>query len=372
MSDLPFQLAKQVNRVPSMSLPLDAAGENRFQNLMEDIIMIDLHEHPMVCTEPMDDLVEYLRYGQYEWGYEAIRHGGWTAVATANVFRGMMATTEMSHVTFADLADEIGMMVADARLNSDNVAVVTSADEILAAKQTGKIGVFPTVEHLAISDALHRVDVLYSMGVRMAGLTYNLQNSIGCGLTESRDSGITDFGAAVIERMNDLGMAVDVSHAGYKTASDAIERSKAPIIFSHNASHSLRPTWRTRKDDELIACAKRGGLVAVTAVPNALSDSPTQDIGCVLDHYDYLVNLVGVDHVGIGTDTLIGDHVGYHRKMMGRGLFGGMPAPYLNGLESPADGKNLIRGFITRGYSDVDIRKLAGGNALNFIRRVVG
>jgi membrane dipeptidase len=110
----------------------------------------------------------------------------------------------------------------------------------------------------------------------------------------------------------------------------------------------------------------------VTAVPNSLSDDPHQDINCVLDHYDYFVKLVGVDHVGIGTDTQIGDHVGFHRVLLGRNAPDRLPAPYLDGLESPADGPNIIRGLIARGYSDSDIRKIAGQNALDFLRRTIG
>ena len=370
MGKNPFALAKQVDRVPSMTLPLDSEEENRYQRLMEDLVMIDMHQHPMVCPDNMDEFIEYLHLGQYEWGYEAIRHGGWSAAATANAFRGMVGCPELSYIAFEDLADEVGMMVADVRMHRDDAVVVTNAEEILRAKEAGKVGILPTVEHLAIGDVLHRVDVLYSMGVRMGGLTYNLQNAIGSGLTERHDAGLSDFGIAVVHRMNELGMAVDVSHAGWQTAIDAIEHSKTPIIYSHNASHSLRPTWRTRKDDELAACAKKGGLIAITAVPNSLSDDPNQDINCVLDHYDYMVKLVGVDHVAIGTDTLIGDHVAFHKKMLGK-LMTNVPAPYLDGLESPADGKNLVRGFISRGYSDKDVRKLAGGNALNFIRNVM-
>ena len=132
----------------------------------------------------------------------------------------------------------------------------------------------------------------------------------------------------------------------------------------------MRPTARTRNDEELSACAEKGGLIAITAVPNALSDDPKQTIDCVLDHYDYMVKLVGVDHVGIGTDTNIGDHVAFHRVMLGRDTEQ-LPAPYLDGLESPADGKNIIRGLIRRGYSDDEVRKLAGGNALQFFRRVM-
>lgn len=370
MADTPFALTKQVGRVPSMTLPLDSQEELRYQRLMEDLVLVDMHQHPMVCPDNMDDFIEYLRLGEYEWGYEAIRHGGWGAAATANAFRGMAGCPELSFIAFEDLAEEVGMMVADVRLHRDDATVVTSPDEILRAREDNKVGIFPTVEHLAIGDALQRVDVLYSMGIRMAGLTYNHQNNIGSGLTERHDAGLSDFGIAVVHRMNDLGMAVDVSHAGWQTAMDAIEHSKTPIIYSHNASHTLRPTWRTRRDDELIACAKKGGLISITAVPNSLSDDPDQDINCVLDHYDYMVKLVGIDHVAIGTDTLIGDHVAFHKKMLGS-LMRDFPAPYLNGLESPADGKNLVRGFISRGYSDEDVRKLAGGNALNFLRHIM-
>jgi membrane dipeptidase len=110
----------------------------------------------------------------------------------------------------------------------------------------------------------------------------------------------------------------------------------------------------------------------VTAVPNSLSDDPHQDINCVLDHYDYFVKLAGIDHVGIGTDTQVGDHVGFHRVLLGRNAPDSLPADYLDGLESPADGSNIIRGLIARGYDDDAIRKIAGLNALDFFRRTMG
>jgi membrane dipeptidase len=167
-------------------------------------------------------------------------------------------------------------------------------------------------------------------------------------------------------------MVIDLSHAGTRTALDAIEHSRVPVVFSHNAAKAIWPTNRTRGDEELLACARKGGVIGVTAVPNSLSDDAHQDINCVLDHYDYLVELVGEDHVGIGTDTLGGDHVGFHKVAMGRDTAGRQfPAPYLNRLESPADGKNIIRGLIARGYDDQAIAKIAGQNALNLLRRVI-
>ena len=214
---------------------------------------------------------------------------------------------------------------------------------------------------------------MYGLGVRLAGLTYTRQTYVGDGQFERTDCGLSDLGIAAVERMNDLGMIVDVSHAGTRTALEAIEVSRVPVVFSHNAAKAIWPTNRTRGDEELLACAGKGGVIGVTAVPNSLSDDPHQDINCVLDHYDYLVKLVGVDHVAIGTDTLVGDHVGFHKLAMGRDTAGRQfPAAYLSGLESPADGKNIIRGLIARGYSDEQIRKIAGDNVLELLRRVVG
>jgi len=365
-----IRLSAQVNRVPSMRVALDAREEKRFRGLVEESVMMDLHEHPMVLPENTDDFVEYLRRGKYEWGYDAAKHGGWTVIATGNGFRGMVNSPELSYIAFNDLVDEVGMMIVDAG-KRDDVLLVGRATDVTRAKQQGRVGLLPTVEHLAIGDVLHRVDVLYALGVRMAGLTYNLQSAAGSGLRARHDAGLSEFGNEVVRRMNDVGMAIDLSHAGFRTAMDAIERSRTPILFSHNAAYSLRPTWRTRRDEELLACAAKGGLVAITAVPNSLSDDPSQDIRCVLDHYDYMVKLVGVDHVAVGTDTLIGDHVGFHCKMLGSDR-ATLPAAYLDGLESPADGQNIIRGLITRGYSDDEVRKIVGGNALEFLRRVAG
>ena len=367
-----FNLVSQVGRVPSMTVPLDSRQESRFQHLMEESIIIDLHQHPMVLPEDFNQYFEYLRSDNYVWGYDAVRAGGFTAVGTANVFRGMLHTSEMSFIRLSDLLDEVTMMISDISRHED-VLQVGSAAGIESAKQQGKVGFLPTVEHLAIGNELNRVDVLYNAGIRLAGLTYSRKSYIGDGIFERNDGGLSEFGVEVIQRMNDLGMVVDVSHASFRTAMDAIEASSTPVTFSHDGSYTLASyslqARRLRRDEELLACARKGGVIGITAVPNRLSNDPEQSIECVLDHYDYMVKLVGVDHVAIGTDTSIGDMVGVGQVVMGR--TGPAPAPYLNGLESPADGKNIIRGLIARGYSDEDVGKIAGGNALAFFRRIM-
>jgi membrane dipeptidase len=355
-----------------MRVALDRAQEQRFERLMEDLLLIDVHQHPMVLSADANEMPAYFRGNAYAWGFEAVQAGGWTAVATANLLSCLGKEPDASFSRFEDLVDEIGMMLADVHKQPDQVVKVTRAQDILDAQQSRKIGFLPTVEHLAIGNALHRVDVLYGIGVRLAGLTYMRKSSIGDGQYERTDCGLSDFGVDVVRRMNDLGMAIDLSHAGSRTALETIELSQVPVVFSHNAAATIRPTRRSRSDEEVRAVAARGGLVCVTAVPNSLSDDPHQDINCVLDHYDYFVKLVGIDHVGIGTDTQVGDHVGFHRVLLGRNAPDNLPAAYLDGLESPADGSNIIRGLIARGYEDAAIRKIAGQNALDFFRRTMG
>ena len=143
--------------------------------------MIDVHQHPFVCPEDMTRLVELLRGNKYEWGYEAVRHGGWTAVATANAFRGFVSTRDMSFTRFDDLLAEVGIMLSDLSL-TDEAVLVGNADQIEAAKQQGTVGFLPTLEHLAIGSELDHVDTFHAMGIRMAGLTYNRKNFIGDGL----------------------------------------------------------------------------------------------------------------------------------------------------------------------------------------------
>jgi membrane dipeptidase len=355
-----------------MRVALDAAQEQRFKRLMEDLVLIDVHQHPMVLAADANEMPAYFRANAYQWGFEAVEAGGWTAVATANLLSCLGKEPDASFSRFADLVDEIGMMLADVHKQSEHVLKVNRAQDILDAQQCGRVGFLPTVEHLSIGHELHRLDVLYGIGVRLAGLTYMRKSYIGDGQYERTDCGLSDFGVEVVRRMNDIGMAIDLSHAGSRTALETIELSAAPVVFSHNAAAAIRPTRRARSDQELQACAARGGLCCVTAVPNSLSDDPRQDIECVLDHYDYFVKLVGIDHVGIGTDTQVGDHVGFHRVLLGRNAPDTLPAPYLDGLESPADGFNIIRGLIARGYDDASIRKIAGQNALDFFRRTFG
>jgi membrane dipeptidase len=132
-----------------------------------------------------------------------------------------------------------------------------------------------------------------------------------------------------------------------------------------------------KTDEELKALVEKGGIAGVSGIPNQLSNKPEQGIEDVMNHVNYMTDLIGVDHVAIGLDNLFGDHVELHRRSDG-GIFTlkhigqELNAPFMWGIESPEEWPNITRGLVSRGYSDQEIQKILGENALNLIERVVG
>jgi len=141
----------------------------------------------------------------------------------------------------------------------------------------------------------------------------------------------------------------------------------------------LNPRCKRLKTDEQIqAVAEKGGLIGICAVPNFLANTKRQGIQDLLNHVDYVVKLVGVDYVAIGLDNLFGDHVAYHRKVMGEGsgitsrIGVKLVADYMEGIESLEEWPNITRGLVSRGYSDQEIEKIIGSNALRIMDRTIG
>ena len=219
------------------------------------------------------------------------------------------------------------------------------------------------------------VDLFYQLGQRVSLLTYNTRNLIGNGSTERHDDGISDFGISIIERMNRLGMAVDVAHCGDRTTLEAFEISKRPVLITHANCRALNPNQPRCKTDEAIRkMAEKGGVMGITDVRNFVSDKEPTTTENVLDHYDHVAKLVGVEHVGVGSDI---DLDGYDAlpddfKKWLRGLF---KASYAFRDRFDTDGVNhykrmfdITDGLIRRGYSEADIELILGGN----FRRVLG
>jgi membrane dipeptidase len=252
------------------------------------------------------------------------------------------------------------------------------AQDFVRAKESGKQAVMFGLEPQSFGRDLGRVAIAYGLGIRVALLTLNTRNYVGDGCGERTNTGLSYLGLELVEQMNELGMLIDLSHCGTQTTLDAIEASQDPVLCNHVGARTLYPQLkRLKTDEELVALADKGGLAGISAIPNQLSRNPEQGIEDMLNHIDYIVHLIGTDHVAIGTDILFGDQVEVHRQtdqtLLKLDYYGQeLNAPYMYGIESPEEWPNITRGLVSRGYSDDEIRKILGGNALRIISDVVG
>lgn len=246
---------------------------------------------------------------------------------------------------------------------------VDSADDLNRVKSSGKVGVLIGVQNAEHFRTLSDVDLFASLGQRVSQLTYNTRNLIGNGSTERRDEGISDFGANIIDRMNKVGMAVDVSHCGDRTTLDAFELSKKPVLITHSNCRALAPGHPRCKTDEAIkAVGKAGGVMGITAVRMFVKNDEPTTIEHVLDHFDHVRKLIGSEHLGVGSDI---DLDGYdkmpaeeNRRLRGsyKGSYGFRDKIDVEGLDHPRRMFDLTEGLIRRKYSDKDIEGVLGGN----------
>ena len=177
---------------------------------------------------------------------------------------------------------------------------LASFDEL---KKSEKIGVLLGLQNSKHFRGPDDVDLFFSLGQRVSQLTYNSRNLIGNGSTERRDDGISDFGIAIVQRMNKLGMAVDVSHCGDRTTLDSFEVSKKPVLITHANCRALVPHPRCKTDEAIKKMAATGGVMGITGVRMFVKvDEPTT-IEDALNHFDHVARLVGVEHLGVGSDS---------------------------------------------------------------------
>ncbi len=259
------------------------------------------------------------------------------------------------------------------------VSAFTAAD-IRKAKKEGIQAILYQLEPWSGRRNLDLVDVAYGLGFRMILLTFNTRTYIGDGCAEKTNAGLSYLGLELVERLNSAGILIDLSHCGIQTSLDAIEHSKDPCLFNHTGARALNPqVKRLRTDEELQAITEKGGMIGISAIPNQLSSKLEQSIEDHLNHIDYVADLVGTNHMMIGLDNVFDDQVQNHKEMdkKSKGLNrkrDGMVlvAPYIYGLEAPDEWENIVRGLVKHGYSDSDIKKIIGENALKIIKQVVG
>ena len=241
----------------------------------------------------------------------------------------------------------------------------------------------------AFGDDLSRVDYFYNLGLRMVQLTYNLRNLVGDGCTEAHQGGLSYFGREMVQRLNEARILVDVSHCSEQVGWDAMKISTAPIVVSHSASKAVCYHDRGKTDELAKAVADHGGYFGVVIVPGFIAESPEATLDDFARHIEHLVDVMGIDHVGIGTDKTgpgpgtesivqYPDSMPRHRP--GSFDWAGFrlkehrltPEYHLKGYRDFGDWPNLTVELAQRGFNEEELRKVLGLNFLRVFREVVG
>lgn len=361
-------------------LPLDTEQEARVGKLAKENVIISLHDHPTFFPKDLSKTMDFNREGRDVCAYEALSKSYLDCVFD-NMLDGTNNISSKAGWKWVDIIHDLGMRLCDIA-HQDFLIHCKRVDDIYTAHAEGKIAWVACVEGAApIENEIDRIDILYGLGVRLLGVTYSESNALGNGLKEDNDGGLTKFGKACVERMNKLGMLIDVSHCGPKTAYDTVMHSKDPIIASHVGARALWDSKRLFNDDLIKAIASKGGVVAIEAAPHTTmtETEKTHNLDAIMEHFEYIKNLVGIDHVSFGVDTLYGDHVELHHtfaKNLSTKDTTNQSVPYtevkyVEGVENPTEASwNILRWLVKHDYSDADIAKVLGGNALRVLKQV--
>ncbi|MDP6359954.1 MAG: membrane dipeptidase [Planctomycetota bacterium] len=258
-------------------------------------------------------------------------------------------------------------------------------EDIVAAKEAGRHcfymtgnGVPVPLDFVSVEEELRFILTFFRLGVRMMHLTYNRRNLIGDGCGETTDAGLSDFGHAVVKKMNEVGVIVDVAHSGLQTCYDAAKASDKPMVISHSTCATLSNHARAKTDEVIRAVVDTGGYMGVCCIPAFLGRSG--DISAFLDHIDYVVKTFGADHVAIGTDVSYdppqtGDRPRQpktRQRWESHWPEDAFPEKYRDTTMSESmawtNWPLFTVGMIQRGHSDDDIQKVLGQNVMRIAR----
>jgi len=371
-----FKLARELDRVPSRRVEVSDAQEERVWRLLDQNLAISLHDHCSVVPEDIDDLGDQRRQGRDFTGYAGMARSGLDAVFDC-MMDGTGTITSKAGWKWDDVIFDLGMRMGDIA-HQGFVIRGESLDDIKRAKENGQIAFVASLEAATpIENEVDRLDILYGLGIRSSGIAYSEANTLGSGLREGRDGGLTDFGRQAVRRMNKLGIAIDISHSGDQTSLDTIEASTKPIFATHAGARGLWNTKRMKPDEVLKALAAKGGVIGIEAAPHTTltKKNPKHNIESFMEHFEYCADLMGIEHVAFGPDTLFGDHVGLHHYYAKQLSIGAITkgvqyeeVEYVDGIENPAEAfPNIVRWMVKHDYSDGDVAKAIGGNVMRVL-----
>lgn len=341
--------------------------EHRVERIRQEFPVISLHDHPVRLPKNVEEYGSYTSSGWVRTAYDGLKNSPLDAVFVSNL--GVR--------TWDEAINALGKRFCDIG-HQDFVVKAESLEDIQQAKRNGKVAFISGFEtSTMIENKLDRLDILFGLGVRTLGITYSESNSLGTGLGETFQGGLTKFGQEAVKRMNDIGFVIDVSHSSDQTSLDVCDVSDDPVIASHNGAQALHDITRLDPDNVLKAVADTGGLIGIQAAPHTTStfSHPRHGIESFMEHFEYVKDIVGIEHVTFGPDVNYGDHVGLH-KHFGKDM-DQFPdeiitdIEYTKGLDNPTEAwHNIIRWLVKQGYSDKEIQRVIGGNTLRVLEQV--
>ncbi len=374
-------------------VPFGIFAQIDYKTLHRNALVVDLHNDALYSKSEGIDIEHEQTYGQFD--LIKMREGGLDVQFFAIWPNPQNYEKQSAYDQAVSMIDTFNTLL---ERQSDLMLQALNPQDIINITSTGKTAACLGLEGGdAIENDLDKINYFYTRGVRYIGLTWN-NSTIWASSARDESSGywngkkgLGSFGRLVVERMNKLGMMIDLSHAGEETFYDVIEYSKKPVIVSHSSVYAICPHYRNLKDDQIKALAKNGGILCINfysgylvkgfdkiyrnarkradAIEDSLSnridhppfnraqfihqqiDSLYPDVGEVVDHIEYVINLVGEDYVGLGSD------------------FCGMSIPPA-GLENVSKIPNITRDLVRRGYSEDTVKKILGGNFMRVFKQI--
>lgn len=243
----------------------------------------------------------------------------------------------------------------DYRNYADEVCIIKKACDFQKVINNNLAGVILTIENgSAIQGNLNNIRYFYERGVRMMGITWNADNDLGCGVATQNDTGLTELGKEYVKELNRQKIMIDVSHASPKTVSDVLKISTSPIIASHSCAKSVCDHRRNLTDEQIKEIAQKGGVIGVCFYNPFLTSEGKSSASDIIDHIDYIANVAGINHVGIGTDFQPLE-----------------PDELPTNVKSLDDFENIFEGLRKSGYGEDEIAQVAGGNFINVMSKVI-
>ncbi|RLL85436.1 membrane dipeptidase [Petrotoga sp. HKA.pet.4.5] len=336
--------------------------------ILEESLVIDAH------FDLLMDVANQRKYGIHKViendHLDNFRKGGLNAVVSS-LFIESFLTPEIS---LREALDQISSFYQELEESSDYLMLCKSYEDIIKAKESNKIGIFLSFEGVEpLYNDLDLLDIFYRLGVRFVGLTWSRRNYAGDGSKflppdpKKNSNGLSDFGIDLVKKAQSLGMVIDVSHLNDKGFWQVIELSKGPIIASHSDCRKIVNLERNLSDSQIKAIADTDGVIGINAYNKIVSNDPEKaNVDDLVKHIDHIVNLVGIEYVGLGFDFC--EHLKKFNPQFVNEL---NPSPSFQVLDNHSNIVLLVEKLLQSGYGEQDIKKILGENFSRVYKKVL-